>query len=434
MARPDVPKMTWRKCECPLDDTQDGVCGCPQFWERKVSRLQVQSNTDSNTKENPTEHTSSCTTPPGSPREICFFWYHGTCRRGDQCKLAHESYITWPMTAPPGFAHFTLCTLSLCPLRQNLVAFTQTEMRKQEKPSPQLGGQIDGTALSCLSRSTPIEVMSSDCESIDIIEDVHNEGYTSEQDTMSSLIDPSSRALNGSYSDSSDSGNDNDGEEAALEVTAGPQEFVPESRNINDRATSSPSHSNMDYFDVSEFAPPPPSSDTDETPLLSLSHPGTLRKRERSTSLEEQNNSKKRAKRELTPDLDPFVSILKRDRLVNFRDQRPLDQSNYHGSAQSADPLPSKLQSITPQSLFIHDFPSSLPNSHSFTPTGPRALSGNKLICFYWYHKGHCTPKRRHGRFITCNYEHNLNITQTVRYHSVLPICQIPSRTAQTCA
>jgi hypothetical protein len=344
------------------------------------------------------------------------------------------------MTAPPGFVHYTPCTLSLCPLRQDLVKFKQTGMRKQEKSSTQLGGQLDGSALSCLSHNTPIEVMSSDDGSSGTFEDAHNGRDKSGQDTMASLMDTNSRALNGSYSDSSDSGNDDDGEEAALEVTAEPQETVPEPQELKDRANFSPSSDSMDYFDVSEFASPPPSSDTDETPLLSLSHSGTLCKRERSTSPDAQNNSNKRSRRELTPDLDGFASILKRDRPTNLWDQKPLQQSDYYGSAVSPDPPLQKFESITPEHLFTHNFPSALLDSHSFTPTGPRALSNKKLVCFYWYHKGHCTPKRKRGRPVPCKYEHDLNMPHpqvslppVVTDHNPncpLPLC--PARVSET--
>ncbi|KAF1345467.1 hypothetical protein BDV97DRAFT_424661 [Delphinella strobiligena] len=48
--------------------------------------------------------------------EICFFWYHGSCRRGRQCRMLHK--MTNPpsfVQLPPGYVHYVPCGLEWCP-------------------------------------------------------------------------------------------------------------------------------------------------------------------------------------------------------------------------------------------------------------------------------------------------------------------------------
>jgi hypothetical protein len=235
--------------------------------------------------------------------------------------------------------------LPLCPLRQDLVAFKQ--MQKEHKLSSQLGGQLDGAALSYISRATPIEVTSGDDESVDTGSDPDEEVLSEMKQESTSSIDPSSRALTGPYSDSSDPESDHDGKEVAVKGTTEPE---PDNQEFHDTSIIpsliNPSN-DMDYFDVSDCAPLPPYSDTEEPPLSSFSHAGTIGKRKRLTSPNEMNGDTKHTKREPTSD------------------------------------------------------------NHSFIPTGPRALGGSPLICYYWYHKGECVPKRNHGK---CRYAHTLDV------------------------
>jgi hypothetical protein len=324
------------------------------------------------------------------------------------------------MAPPPGFVHYTPCTLPFCPLRQDLVIFKEerkqiAEQKKAEAQtqatSPQLGGQLDGNAFSFLSLSTRgYDVASNFDESTSDLKDAHNEAEDDGQEAMASLIDPSSRVLTGPYSDSdsSESGSGADG--ATIEVNVDPQPNNSEPVELNARTSSITSRNNMDYLDLSEFAPPPPSSDTDETPLLSLSHSGTLGKRGRSTSPDEQSKSKsKRAKRELAPDPDSLVSILDRNRPVNNCDQRP---SNMPDNPPAPDATPADFSQTLPtrpkldQQLSELPFLRRHPGDWLMAPTGPRA----KLVCFFWYHKGYCIARRSDGHPIPCTHAHNLNM------------------------
>jgi hypothetical protein len=359
-----TPHSQWRNCQCPLNEKQDGVCGCPKFWERKVSQTQAQSNIERQIKQNSTRLRSPSTTPPDPPREICFFWYHGTCRRGEQCKLAHESYITWPMTAPPGFVHFESCELPLCPLRNDLVAFKQDpnpaaskKNQQQRRSRKQLSGQLDGAVFSSLSHSTSVDG-----------------GHSHESTT---LIDPNSRPLNGAYSDLSEFESDDGGE-----VNAQLHELVNTTKPI---LTPLPlaTTDNIEHVDLSKFGPPSPSSDCDQEPLLSLSHSGSLGKRKRATSpnVHGSPSKSKRSKRELKP-----LNANNEDLKEHLEGPHTLI-NKFSESESSAKPF----------------------SPHSNTPKGPRG-HGNKLICFYWYHKGHCTPRRKNGRVMECRYSHSLDI------------------------
>jgi hypothetical protein len=148
----NTPKMAWRKCKCPIYDLQDGVCGCSEFWQRKARSNQSQSKTGSSTTETPAELILSSETPSGPLRETCFFWYHGTCRRGDQCNLAHELHITWPIPPPRGFVHFESCDLPLCPLRHGLLRFLRSQ--EQEVEHCKHGTPLNKAAVSCSKCST----------------------------------------------------------------------------------------------------------------------------------------------------------------------------------------------------------------------------------------------------------------------------------------
>jgi hypothetical protein len=356
----DPPHSQWRNCQCPLNGKQDGICGCPYFWERKASDDPAGPETSIALKHTLTPLKHPSTAPSGPLLEICFFWYHGTCRRRDQCKLAHESHITWPITPPPGFVHYDPCNLPLCPLRQDIVAFKEDQIR--HNPLEQLGGQLDGAASSSLGRSSRVKGISGDDESTTMnIQDCN----TADGQTHTSLIDPSSRALIGPYSDSSGFGSDDGSEAATVKVSADPQQHnsTEHTTLTLPRATA-----NMEYLDLSTITPPPPSPDCDESPLLSLSHPGTLGKRKRTTSPKEQEGP----------------------------------------SNQRQKTHPEDFQTTT-YPIFTHG--TDMSRTSPTIPKGPRALGGPTLICFYWYHKGHCHPKRRRNGFPTkCTYAHTLDM------------------------
>jgi hypothetical protein len=328
------------------------------------------------------------------------------------------------MTPPPGFVHYTPCTLPFCPLRQDLVIFKQAEEQKKGT-SPQLGGQLDGGAFSSLSRSTPgAEESSSFDRSTSDTKDSHEKYDDGRQDATASLIDPGSRALTGPYSDSdsSESGSDDDAE-GASGVNVDPQQHNPDPLKVNLRTSSTPEHNNMDYLDLSEFAPPPPSSDTDETRLLSLSHPGTLGKREQSTSPDEHSKGKnkrvrqeispgeqsknKRARRQPAPNLDSSASILKRGRHVNKIHGLPSHEAHIP-RVDFSYTLPTRLKPM-PESVRPPDLRFLPTDPRSRAPTGPRALN-QKLVCFFWYHKRQCNSRRGNGRIRECTYAHNLDM------------------------
>jgi hypothetical protein len=133
-------------------------------------------------------------------------------------------------------------------------------MQKERELSTRLGGQLDGAALSYLSRSTTIEVISSDEEAVDT-DSVTNKDVSNEiKQEPTSLIDPSSRALTGSYSDFSDPESDFEGEETAVKGTAEPKSNL-EPHDAKIIASPTTFSNTMDYFDVSNLAPLPPSSD-----------------------------------------------------------------------------------------------------------------------------------------------------------------------------
>ncbi|KAH3961313.1 hypothetical protein HBH69_192750 [Parastagonospora nodorum] len=154
------PITTHPQSSCNLTSSQDGVCGCPSFWSP--------STTTRTTTPSPPP-TQEASTPPGSPRETCFFWYHNTCRRGAQCQLAHEVHVTWPIPVPPRYVHYEKCKLGMCPLRWDLVAFKKGGGGKETKAVEKRGIDMEKGG---------------------------------EVDVLEGLIDPSSRAMDGEYSES----------------------------------------------------------------------------------------------------------------------------------------------------------------------------------------------------------------------------------------
>ncbi|KAL5114104.1 hypothetical protein ACEQ8H_008036 [Pleosporales sp. CAS-2024a] len=68
-------------------------------------------------------------------------------------------------------------------------------------------------------------------------------------------------------------------------------------------------------------------------------------------------------------------------------------------------------KTCTPTTMPRSTTPGSSPSALAAPPTGPRALTtSKKLICFYWYHKGRCTPRRKNKRWTRCPYAHTLDV------------------------
>lgn len=459
--------MSWRKFECPIYASQDGVCGCPQFWERRSSqRAQPDMTTPSSQKIQISDKArlvndshilgTSCenTDPRGTPRETCFFWYHGTCHRGKQCNFAHESHITWPITPPPNFVHFEPCYRPLCPLRQDLAALMEGQGRNRSRSRVQLGGQLDGAAASFLGRDAPSDDTPSNQESARSDEEVHGGNTSPDATPLQSLIDLSSRPLKGSYSDSGSS-------------EAGKSDNIALAEQSSNDVVSSPALDAMDYFDLSNCTPLPPSSDVDEPIVLSLSHPGTLGKRgsESLSSPDREDSDCKRSKLGLKHGMSHPISLplniasgsrntepsdeLRRPR-KSAQGSTYLESEHYTNAMDIANSytapsvfstgflhqLPLKPELANPGHLFAnmqHHIP---PQSNVGIPTGPRALGGGVPVCFYWYHKGHCNPKVRNGQLIKCNFAHSLDgpckqvslppcITNHDQ-HCPLPLCPVP--------
>jgi hypothetical protein len=264
--------------------------------------------------------------------------------------------------------------------------------------------------------------------------------YTSaveDQEDMTPAFEPGSRPLTGPHPECSDSDCDTLVEEEvkAIQKTL----LTPEPLNINTAtatAPTTPSYDTMDFVDLSEFATPayPSDMDDDDEPVLSLSHAGTLLgKRSRTTSPNEESNNK-RLRREEPPELDEFISQ------VNSLDYRPANDllpTPYTLKPPPPFQIPGKALRITTEREITpgdgDTSPSSLPSPYTPTPipTGPRALGGGALVCFYWYHTGHCKPNRRNGRTMSCNYAHHLDntcsrVSRPPHARSHDPDCQLP--------
>jgi hypothetical protein len=417
-------ELSQRQYRCPINSTQDGVCGCVQFWEL-TPKGDDPSPDIAESKPDETGLRSPSPTPPGPPREICFFWYHGNCRRGGQCKLAHKSHITWPMSAPPGYMHYEPCKLVLCPLRQDLV-----DLEKERKSSPEVGAQVGEASVSLFSQAIPVQVTSGGEDRVDVGSHIGTQQADMTEQAPTSLIDPSSRALNGSYSDPSDSDSVCPDEEVVAREIAQPKHSNAGRLNANIIASPSSTADGMDYFDISDFAHLPLSSDTDESPLLSLSHAGTLRKRKQQPSPNGVYNDNKRSKPEPAP--GSIGSPLVLDRVSNS--DTKLSSGLEYPAAPNTSSAPHAPHFLPPNSAPVttEDMSSQSGNMalnlNVSIPTEPRALRGGKLICYYWYHKGECTPNGKHRK---CTYAHTMNLPylqvhmpSKTRQHN--PDCRLP--------
>ncbi|CAO2651262.1 Nn.00g095590.m01.CDS01 [Neocucurbitaria sp. VM-36] len=392
----------------PHNNSKGGVSECPAF--RKPRKLRREDTTS--------EHT---------PKETCFFWYHGNCRRGEHCGFAHETHITWPITIPLAFVHYEACTLPLCPLREDLVALKNAcETRKKTN---YLGGQVAG-ALS--SRATTMELVSSS-DGSNIGTNTSSKTTANDKVVEHMAIEYGAALPGGGIAPSKSGsnlpklksrGNHSNKAVAAME-NLGSASAGSHAYKLPTVLPLSPTSITMDYLDVSKAASPPPSSEYGDDVILSLSHTGTLGKRgcqlQQPSSPSEQTSNSKYTKREATPDLSEYVSILERKRSMTHWDLKspvynlaitpePEPMANHANSSHDLRVIPTLVSS----SLFAAN-----PHSESFKflprsldpPKDPRASSDVIPICFHWYHKGHCRPKRHNGRAIRCSYTHSLDVS-----------------------
>ncbi|KAF1851720.1 uncharacterized protein K460DRAFT_351619 [Cucurbitaria berberidis CBS 394.84] len=409
---------------CLRQSSQDGVCGCLEFWKPTAPKLQDTTSIGSpsateasdtlglRTTSNLNDLLSVSPTPSGPPKETCFFWYHGTCRRGEQCHVAHETHVTWPIPPPPGFVHYKACRLPLCPLREDLLALS--EARKAHRCTSQLSGQVDGTTFSKTTALEPALSEDGDADTVSSsVEDVPKEPGVS---LLVSDIAPSE-----SGTDLFTLEGDDVNKVVTMSETADPTSvkiYAP-TCNFPTLASTPPTSDSMDYIEVSNTASPPPSSENGDQAILSLSHSGTRDKRKRQQTLSpgEQTPDSKLTKREPAPELSDFASILEPKRRITHWDLEPFTPDvvaiRPKPKALQADPSYGLLQHpISALSgLSVPDHRSTSPKPRSFDPPkGPRALSDTSPICFHWYHKGHCRPKQRNGQATKCNYTHSLDV------------------------
>lgn len=177
--------------------------------------------------------------PPGQPKETCFFWYHGECRRGDRCHLAHETHITWPISVPPGYVHRIPCDLPLCPLRHDMVAFKEGT-RKREQTF-----QIAQRVHERSREDSDVRVINSQASLKDNSPRSHLRGISSED---SSSTD--------SESSDSDPDSTEEGVTEAITISDTPSEISSSAPSLT--ATLPPSH-----------------TEEEKPHITSISHPGT---------------------------------------------------------------------------------------------------------------------------------------------------------------
>jgi hypothetical protein len=239
----------------------------------------------------------------------------------------------------------------------------------------------------------------------------HHGHENQDEAAITSLTNPSSRALAGRYPELSQPGSGDEREEASLDAPAELQEHDREPHNTNMVASSPASPDDMDYLDLASFTSPPPSSDTDENPSLSLSHPGTRGKRDRAPSPEQLNCENEVVEREMSPDFNGCMSTLERNCRVNHWDARVPDGPPDFPMlvAPTADPphrLDPESASVISNALGFEGPQPEFSSARALaSPRGPRP---RPLVCFFWYHRGECTPKFMYGRRTICMFEHSL--------------------------
>lgn len=430
--------MRKRKRACPHSEAQDGVCGCPEFWEIVQPSSKPQSMCPSAARD--TLATSTSTTdhntfkspspsPPGPPKETCFFWYHGQCRR-ESCHFAHETHITWPIVPPPGFIHFEPCNLPLCPLRKDLVATDYAKL--MEKKRVGLGGQLDGAAFG---RTATDEVLSDDGNSFDTDADDGENEKTTDTSFLAAEIAHSDSSSDLESENMNEQGTD---EEVAAKATNSSENHDLETSNTSRLTSIALSSTYPDFLNMTDLASIPPFSEAgDEQLAQSINHSGTLGKRQHLLEVQDHVNDNKRINREPIPDLGGFAAYKQR---TAHWDSKLLPKYIPDPMLHAADPthdLPTKPGPLSKAPL-AHVWPPKNPSADPSLPfnlpRGQYAQYQHKLVCFYWYHKGYCKPKQRVGQEIRCGYLHTLDTPSPVvsqpphivdHQNCSLPLCPI---------
>ncbi|KAI8934847.1 hypothetical protein NX059_008526 [Plenodomus lindquistii] len=367
---------------CPHDKDQDGVCGCPEFWKHAKAKGSASKSTSRPPTTTPTRTTkdtnnmrSPSPTPSGGPKETCFFWYHGQCRRGDQCQFQHKTHITWPIVPPPGYVHYKPCVLPFCPLNSNQVSLN--EQNAQRRKDLGLGGQVDGAFMS---RTTTVEA------------DSDQEKDTWQQDLEATVS-------TASISDLSDIADEFHDAREAVAVNA-----TIEQEGVDQRisALSSPTPtSEIESLDMSGIVSPPPASEIGTERIVSLSHSGTIAKRRRASP------SQSGLTGHLPYKPGPGITIGWESKPTDFAVQL----------------------SRQPQTAFDP------PKAPRALLDGTATPQGAPDICFYYYHYGNCVPKSHRGRTLVCKFSHTepgpgskVKRPHNIGNHNVncsLPLCPI---------
>ena len=318
--------------QCPRYELYGGVCGCPEFWqladslrEDRASSFGVTSTSSYGLSALDSPVTSSVNSiplthrtrapqitpaPPGPIKDTCFFWYHGTCRRGRGCDRPHEVHPTWPISPPPNYRHFQPCTLPLCPLRTDMPAVTNNQDNQRH----------GATTAGENSKDTSFEKGDTD---------------TTEPEDLRPI--PPTQKTSG----------------AIETVQRGVGHQVLFTCKVEGRSEGKNELDELDYIDLSQLPCLPSTSPAQQDDIFSISHVGTLAKRPRS----------------------PATNLYRgNDKRVKMEDRSSSDLSALH----TCD---------TPDSSRTGALP---------------------LICFYYYHKGYCNPKR--GR--RCDYLHDTSTSQ----------------------
>ncbi|KAH7090580.1 hypothetical protein FB567DRAFT_520173, partial [Paraphoma chrysanthemicola] len=200
------------------------------------------------------------------------------------------------------------------------------------------------------------------------------------------LFDPNSRAMNGSYSSCSDSDGNVSLWRSAVELPSEQDYSFVTAHDPGDTAAETPATNGTDYVDLTCYTPPPPiSSSALNSPLLSLSHAGTLKRKRTTSPNDYSDDSHKRKKREVTPDLDGFTSTMNRQRNVSNWDVESTTIVSPHSTSTPGSPthnLAPKPEQILTQAHNSEHHNLAEFNPRSRTPNRPRALGGGRLICF----------------------------------------------------
>lgn len=168
-----------------------------------------------------------------------------------------------------------------------------------------------------------------------------------------------------------------------------------------------------DYVDLSQLMSPHSTPIAQEETLSSISHPGTRIKHRRLPTTTSSKRSSKHAKPEQRSTSDPrdVVPIFERPRAMPQWDTKPHISTlrGQHPETGATYFAPSHIRPPPPDPrLVAHDEPSNIDSRPFDPPKGPRGTDMSPPICFFYYHKGYCKPKR--GR--RCDYLHDKDTSQ----------------------